>query len=344
MSNTSLPARPSLEQLKNRAKELLIAVRSNDRDAVELFARHHPVRRLENERFALHDAQLVLARQHGFPNWTQLKEEVERRASDFSQRADRFVLDAVDGDFERALRTLDFEPELARANLWPALAVGDVPFLRRALERDPGCADRRGGPCKGWTPLLYISFSRFQMENDESQARFTECARLLLDGGAEPNAAFADSRPRKPRTPCHLSKRKTTSRSMRPPSAEMSKQFEPFWIAVSILPSKAAAVGDRRHFISRHGSARPRWSSSCFQGDRPSTFQPVRQWKASRSAGRLTVRPIAAIQRETIRKSCAHCSQPERILHLIRLRWRVRRWPRLSTPRGQERTTENRPK
>jgi hypothetical protein len=58
----------------------------------------------------------------------------------------------------------------------------------------------------------------------------------------------------------------------------------------------------------------------------------------------LTVRPIAAIQRETICKSCAHCSQPERILHLIRLRWRVRRWPRLSTPRGQEGATENRPK
>ena len=190
MSNTSLPARPSLEQLKNRARELLIAVRNNDCDAVELFVQHHPVRRLENERFALHDAQLVLARQHGFPDWTQLKEEVERRASDFSQRADRFVQDAVDGDFARARRTLDFEPGLARANLWSVLAVGDVSFLRRALERDPGCADRGGGPCGSWTPLLYISFSRFQMEDAESQARFTECARLLLDGGAEPNAAW----------------------------------------------------------------------------------------------------------------------------------------------------------
>ena len=47
---------------------------------------------------------------------------------------------------------------------------------------------------------------------------------------------------------------------------EMSEQFEPFWIAGSILPSKAAAVGDRRHFISRHGSARPRLSSSFSQG------------------------------------------------------------------------------
>jgi hypothetical protein len=28
------------------------------------------------------------------------------------------------------------------------------------------------------------------MEDAESQARFTECARLLLDGGAEPNAAW----------------------------------------------------------------------------------------------------------------------------------------------------------
>ncbi|MGA7901310.1 MAG: ankyrin repeat domain-containing protein [Terrimicrobiaceae bacterium] len=173
----SLSPRPSLEQLKNRAKELLIGVRSNDFDAVELFARHHPVRRLENERFALHDAQLVLARQHGSPNWTQLKEEVERRASDFSQRADRFVLDAVDGDFERARRTLDFEPELARGNLWPALAVGDVSFLRRALERDSGCADR------------------FLLGTSRGQGDWVATARgirWLLDHGSDPNVSCGE--------------------------------------------------------------------------------------------------------------------------------------------------------
>jgi hypothetical protein len=41
MSNISLPVRPSLKQLKKRAKELLGAVRNNDPDAVALFAQHH---------------------------------------------------------------------------------------------------------------------------------------------------------------------------------------------------------------------------------------------------------------------------------------------------------------
>ena len=190
MSKLTLPVRPNLEQLKKQAKELLIQLRRDDPQAAALFATHHPRRRHEGRVFALHDAQLVLARQHGFANWTQLKDEVRRLTSDFSERASRFVFDAVDGDFSRAGRALALEPELARADRWAALAAGEIALIQREIGLDAAWVNGKGGPCRDWTPLLYLSFSRFQMENEESQGRFTDCARLLLDAGADANAAW----------------------------------------------------------------------------------------------------------------------------------------------------------
>jgi hypothetical protein len=72
MSRLTLPARPNLEQLKKQAKELLGQIRERAPQAVALFARHHPKPELEGGRFALHDAQLVLARQYGFATWARL--------------------------------------------------------------------------------------------------------------------------------------------------------------------------------------------------------------------------------------------------------------------------------
>ena len=78
MSNpaSALPARPSLEQLRKQAKELLRAYRADDRGAVERFHTHHP-RAVSEKRVALADAQLVLAREYGFPSWAKLKNYVE---------------------------------------------------------------------------------------------------------------------------------------------------------------------------------------------------------------------------------------------------------------------------
>src|SRR5262245_38367373 len=62
-----LRARPDLDQLKRQAKELLAAFRAGEPDAVaevvEQFRGANP------ETFALHDAQLVIARSHGFASW-----------------------------------------------------------------------------------------------------------------------------------------------------------------------------------------------------------------------------------------------------------------------------------
>ena len=190
MSRLTLPARPNLEQLKKQARELLGQIRGRDPQAVAIFERHHPRPAIEGGRFALHDAQLVLARQYGLASWARLKDEVERLASDFSQRAARFVRDAVEGESTRARRALALEPDLARADRWAALAAGEVALIEKEIRVDPSWVNFQSGPNGDWTPLLYVSFSCLQMEDAEAQRRFVDCARLLLDAGADSNAAW----------------------------------------------------------------------------------------------------------------------------------------------------------
>jgi ankyrin repeat protein len=71
---SGLPARPSLEQLRKRAKDLLRAARVGDSAALERL-RAAGVRRrsgVNEEGAILTDAQLTIAREHGFSTWEQL--------------------------------------------------------------------------------------------------------------------------------------------------------------------------------------------------------------------------------------------------------------------------------
>ncbi len=63
-------ARPDLHQLKRQAKELLEAFRASEFDAVAEVYRHS--RDADPTTFALHDAQLVIARAYGFESWPKL--------------------------------------------------------------------------------------------------------------------------------------------------------------------------------------------------------------------------------------------------------------------------------
>ena len=71
----SLPPRPSLEQLRKQAKELLKLCQSGDAAALKRFHEHRPGP--QPATFSLSDAQLVLAREHGFATWPKLKAHVE---------------------------------------------------------------------------------------------------------------------------------------------------------------------------------------------------------------------------------------------------------------------------
>jgi hypothetical protein len=62
MSSFELPERASLEFLKKRAKERLAELRR------------------ENAAAKLTDAQLLIAREYGFPSWRALKAEIDGRA------------------------------------------------------------------------------------------------------------------------------------------------------------------------------------------------------------------------------------------------------------------------
>lgn len=78
-----LPARPDLEQLRKQAKELLKSHKSGNPEALRRFREHHPDFHaapdptIQAGSVSLADAQLVLAREYGFPSWPKLKEHVE---------------------------------------------------------------------------------------------------------------------------------------------------------------------------------------------------------------------------------------------------------------------------
>jgi hypothetical protein len=68
----------SLEQQKKRAKDLMHALRSNDRNAIARFQTHSPECLSSQQGPRLHDAQQVVARESGFQKWTDLKAHIDR--------------------------------------------------------------------------------------------------------------------------------------------------------------------------------------------------------------------------------------------------------------------------
>ncbi len=91
-----LPARPSLVHLKKLAKRLLRALARGDAAALERLKKVLPSSPAQP---ALHDAQLVIAREHGFESWPKLCAEIERRLGDeliaMVQAGDRVRVDAI---------------------------------------------------------------------------------------------------------------------------------------------------------------------------------------------------------------------------------------------------------
>jgi SAM-dependent methyltransferase len=73
---SALPARPDLEHLRRAARQLLQQLRASDPDAVARLVTHAP-----GLAPALSTAQLVVAREHGFASWAQLKALVSRMSS-----------------------------------------------------------------------------------------------------------------------------------------------------------------------------------------------------------------------------------------------------------------------
>jgi ketosteroid isomerase-like protein len=209
-----LPGNANLEQLKKGAKSFQRAVRAGDAGAAEFVREFHP--RLPDAQpgspelngFTRTDAQLVVARQFGFPSWPKLKAHLELVAryarsphhepvggplADDQAVIDEFLrlacLNYGDDDpdrFRRAQALLEQHEWLARASIHTIAATGEVDGARELLDRDPSHASLVGGP-HSWEPLLYLTYSRVPLGPGRSGVGV---ARLLLEHGADPNAGY----------------------------------------------------------------------------------------------------------------------------------------------------------
>jgi ankyrin repeat protein len=189
-----LPDRPNLEQLKKQAKTLLHDAEARDRDALARFAALPAFAKLSIDElraadFALHDAQSVIAREHGFASWNALREEVETRALSFTAAVDEFVRCATGGASARAERLLARHPGIASASLEAALVLADTASVAARLRQHPELATRAGG-VQQWEPLLYVCHTSMAGDHPARLDGLIAIARELLALGANPNAEY----------------------------------------------------------------------------------------------------------------------------------------------------------
>jgi hypothetical protein len=149
----NLPPQATLDLAHRHAKDLLRAAKGGDDNALARI-------RAVSDRLILASAQLALAREYGFPSWSKLKTEIERRE----------ILNSR--DLSRLAELLTARPELARSSM------------------EHWCDHKRV------LPLSYIAMLRF----DHGRLRLPRhlpgtgaVARALLDAGAPVDGDPGDS-------------------------------------------------------------------------------------------------------------------------------------------------------
>ncbi len=194
MTSQQLPERPNLEQLKKQAKTLLHAAQNKDTAALARFKvlpalASKTDAELAIASVALHDAQSVIAREHGFPSWNRLREHVEEQSLSFAAAVDEFVRCATGNAPGRAFRLLGLHPGIAHASLQAELVLGDAAAVERRLKNRPSAATEAGG-VQNWEPLLYVCHTCLHHDAPARADGLVAMARLLLARGANPNAFY----------------------------------------------------------------------------------------------------------------------------------------------------------
>ncbi len=208
MPEKELPARPNLEQYKKQAKEFAREWRAGNPDALASVRRHHPRFGANmdpanpSQRLALTDAQLVIAREHGFDSWPRFAERIrqlnlERSIEALDDPVAAFIRAAcvprqdshASGTLEEAEAILTRYPQVARANIHTAAIRADETGVREFLARDKKNATEKGGPYE-WDALTHLCFSRYlRLDGGRSDA-FVRTARALLEAGANANTGW----------------------------------------------------------------------------------------------------------------------------------------------------------
>jgi ankyrin repeat protein len=193
----------SLDNLRKEAKRWLRALSEQDATARARLEQAYPKAPANP---VLRDVQHALARERGFESWVALKASLEQRQDldariaatggrTDEERVATFLSFACwdhhthgAGDHRMcdraAARLLAQHPEIARDSIYTAVVCGELAEVERRIAARPEAAREPGGS-RGWTPILYLCYTRFS--HPSTLANAVTIARLLLDHGANPN-------------------------------------------------------------------------------------------------------------------------------------------------------------
>jgi ankyrin repeat protein len=221
MDAKPLPARPSLEQYRKQAKELVRVFRSAQSrksldsevahsEVMQRVKKHHPrfadlpEDEIASTRFALADAQFVIAREHGSESWPKFAKRVESLAhASFAAAVSNPVAAFIEaacvprdslhssGTLERAEAILAAHPEVRNSDIHTAAILGDAAAVRRFLALDRRNATAKGGPYD-WDALTHLCFSRYLRLDRARSDGFVAAAKGLLDRGASANTGWME--------------------------------------------------------------------------------------------------------------------------------------------------------
>jgi hypothetical protein len=173
-----LPSNPNLEHLRYQAKDLRKAHAGRAPEAAQLIREFHPRfssakdAEIFDAELSLSDAQLAIAREHGFPSWTRLKRHIERPT--LSDRLNLPHHERIeDTTFRRAVELLD---------------AGDVAGLRARLKRHPNLVRQRvtfegGNYFRNPTLLEFVAEN--PVRHGKLPQNIVEVAAAILDFGVE---------------------------------------------------------------------------------------------------------------------------------------------------------------
>ena len=170
MAVQALSPRVNLEQSRKQAKELVRAFKAGEPKVLDAIRWNHPRFRglsdaeIQKRKFALADAQLVIARLHYIESWPKLL---------------RYI-DALERKDPRVMR---FE---AAAD---AIIAGDAQKLSAMLREHPELVHERSTRAHHAPLLHYIAANGVENYRQVTPKNAVEVAKILLDAGAEVDAS-----------------------------------------------------------------------------------------------------------------------------------------------------------
>jgi hypothetical protein len=173
-----LPPNADLNHLKHQAKDLIKARRERDLQAAQRIREFHPRFKHAADttifaaKFSLTDAQLTIAREHGFASWPKLKRRVEKPmpADDLKLPFQERIPDPT---FRQAVDLLD---------------AGDVQGLRAYLNAHPDLVHQRvvfEGGNYFQNPSLLEFVAENPIRHGKLPANIVEVTRVILEAGAK---------------------------------------------------------------------------------------------------------------------------------------------------------------